>query len=319
MIINTGQRTDIPAFYAEWLINRIREGFVMTRNPFNESRITKYYLSPDYVDIINFCTKNPEPMLKYMDELKKYKQFWYVSITPYGKEIEPNVPDKERVLEGFIKLSETVGINSTGWRYDPIFINEIYTVELHIREFEKMAKKLSGYTKICVISFIDLYGKVLRNFPEVKPVPDRIKEELGKEFIKIAKNNGMTIYPCSEGKNLEKHGANCNGCMTAEIMETAIGEKLAIPKFKPAREGCVCYLSNDIGAYDTCGHFCKYCYANSSIETVKRNMKLADVNSPLITGNLKEGDIIREAEKISYIDRQISFLNPKFNLKTLNP
>ena len=124
MIINTGMRTDIPAFYHEWLINRIKEGFVLVRNPYNPSQVTRYSLSPEVVDLIAFCTKNPAPMLPHMDVLKPYGQYWFVTITPYGKDIEPNVPDKQKVMEDFKKLSDAVSVDSVGWRYDPIFVDD---------------------------------------------------------------------------------------------------------------------------------------------------------------------------------------------------
>ena len=114
MILNTGMRTDIPAFYHEWLINRIKEGFVLVRNPYNPSQVTRYCLSPEVVDLIAFCTKNPAPMLPHMDTLKPYGQYWFVTITPYGKDIEPNVPDKQKVMEDFKTLSDTVGADCSG-------------------------------------------------------------------------------------------------------------------------------------------------------------------------------------------------------------
>ncbi|MBR1385040.1 MAG: DUF1848 family protein, partial [Ruminococcus sp.] len=115
MIINTGMRTDIPAFYSEWFMNRIRAGFVLVRNPYRPDWITRYELSPDVVDCLAFCTKNPEPMLKHLEELKAYHQYWFVTITPYGRDIEPNVPPKEKVMQDFITLSEKVGVNCVGW------------------------------------------------------------------------------------------------------------------------------------------------------------------------------------------------------------
>ena len=122
MIINTGQRTDIPAFYSSWFVNRLRAGFVLVRNPYNPQSVTRYRLSPDVVDVIGFCTKNPAPMLPYMPLLKPYHQFWYVTITPYGREIEPYAPSKKAVLESFRRLSGMVGADCIGWRYDPILI-----------------------------------------------------------------------------------------------------------------------------------------------------------------------------------------------------
>lgn len=153
MIINTGCRTDIPAFYSKWLMNRIREGYVMVRNPYYNTKVTKYSLNPKVVDCLVFGTKNPEPMLKYLDELDQYKQLWYVTITPYGKDIEPLVPDKAKVIDSFKKISEHIGINGVNWRYDPIFIGMGFDVRRHIECFEKIAKSLRGYTKHCTISF----------------------------------------------------------------------------------------------------------------------------------------------------------------------
>ena len=102
MIINTGMRTDIPAFYSEWFINRIRAGYVLVRNPYRQDWLTCYELNPAVVACIAFCTKNPAPMLKYMEEVKSFNQYWFVTITPYGKDVEPNVPPKEKIMNDFI-------------------------------------------------------------------------------------------------------------------------------------------------------------------------------------------------------------------------
>ena len=191
MIIQTGMRTDIPAFYSKWFLNRIKDGYVCVRNPYNPKQVTKYSLSPEVVDLIAFCTKNPLPMLPFLEELKPYGQYWFVTITPYGRDIEPNVPDKETVMEGLKKLSDVVGVDSIGWRYDPIFIDKKHSVEWHISEFEKMAENLAGYTKTCVISFIDIYKKVERNFPEAKSVRAEDMAMLVKAFVKIASKYGI--------------------------------------------------------------------------------------------------------------------------------
>lgn len=305
MIIHTGLRTDIPAFYAEWFMNRIKEGYVMVRNPYNPESVTRYDLSPEVVDLIAFCTKNPMPMLPYLERLKEYGQYWFVTITPYGKEIEPHVPDKEKVLESFCNLSKAVGTDSVGWRYDPIFLSEKYTVEYHIETFEKMAKKLSGYTKTCVISFIDLYEKVKRNFPEVREVSKKDRLFLGEQFALIGKKYGITIKACAEGRELEPYGVDCNGCMTIATYEKALHSSLQAPKRKGGRQECACLLTCDIGAYNTCGHFCRYCYANYSEELVRENRKKHDVASPFLVGNLRENDILHIAKQESWLDHQL--------------
>ena len=306
MIINTGQRTDIPAFYSEWFANRLKAGFVLVRNPYNPVSVTRYRLSPDVVDLIGFCTKNPAPMLPRMDLLRDYGQYWYVTITPYGKEIEPRVPDKREVLESFRQLSEIVGPERIGWRYDPVFISDAYPAERHIRAFEYMAKALEGYTHTAVISFVDLYEKTKRNFPEVRPVDPEQRLLLGKAFTETGRQHGMTIRPCGEGDELAQFGADCGGCMTVAMYEQALGRRLKVPKFVPARKECACYLGGDIGAYNTCGHLCRYCYANYDAETVRRNMAAHDPQSPMLTGHLMPGDQVHEARQESWIDPQIS-------------
>ena len=163
MILQTGMRTDIPAFYAEWFTNRIKDGYVLVRNPYNPVQVTKYRLDPTFVDLIGFCSKNPAPMLQYMDLLKPFGMYWFVTITPYGTDIEPHVPDKEKVIDSFLALSEIVGPDAMAWRYDPIFLDETYTVDYHLKAFEHIAAHLCDATKTCVISFIDLYQKVRKN------------------------------------------------------------------------------------------------------------------------------------------------------------
>ena len=304
MIINTGQRTDIPAFYAEWFANRLKEGFVCVRNPYNPNQVSRYRLDPSLVDVIGFCTKNPAPMFPYMYLLEDYGQYWFVTITSYGRDIEPNVPDKHRLLEDFKKLSAMVGINSIGWRYDPILISERYSIDYHIRAFEQISSALDGYTHTAVISFIDLYPKVKRNFPEVQAVASEQRLTLGKELIKIASNHGMTVKPCAEGDELAIYGADCGGCMLISDYEKAIGKRLKAPKKKGARAECACYLACDIGAYNTCRHLCKYCYANAEPSKVLAQSRLHDPGSPFLIGNYRSGDIIHDVPQESWIDGQ---------------
>ncbi len=308
MIINTGQRTDIPAFYSEWFANRLKEGFVCVRNPYNPRQVSRYRLDPAVVDCIGFCTKNPEPMFRYMDLLKGYGQYWFVTITPYGRDIEPNVKDKHKLLDDFRRLSETVGIDSVGWRYDPIFLSERYCTAYHLRAFEKMASALDGYTKTAVISFIDLYPKVRRNFPEAREVTREERLRLGKAFVEIAAAHGMTLKPCAEGNDLAAFGADCGGCMRIGDYEKAIGRRLNAPKKKGARAECACYLSCDIGAYNTCLHLCRYCYANAEPAKVMAQSRLHDPRSPFLIGNYQEDDVIHDVPQESWVDGQAALI-----------
>ncbi len=304
MIINTGQRTDIPAFYAQWFANRIKEGYVCVRNPYNPVQVSRYRLDPSVVDVLGFCTKNPVPMFQYMDLIKDFGQYWFVTLTPYGRDVEPNVPDKHRLIEDFKTLSGMVGIDSIGWRYDPILLSDRYTIEYHLSAFRQIAESLKGYTKTVVISFIDLYPKVRKNFPNAREVSKADRLYIGKEIIKIASGCGMTVKPCAEGDELKEYGADCSGCMKLSDYENAIGRKLSAPKKKGARKECACYLSCDIGAYNTCLHLCRYCYANAEPSVIFEQNRLHDPKSPFLIGNYMEGDEVHDVIQKSWIDNQ---------------
>lgn len=185
--------------------------------------------------------------------------------------------------------------------------DEQYSLGWHISEFNRMAENLAGYTKTCVISFIDLYEKVKRNFSTIKAVPKADRLTLGKEFIRIAAQYGMTVRPCAEGNELAPYGADCSGCMTVRTFEMALHERLTVPKQRSnQRNGqCACLLGVDIGAYDTCGHLCKYCYANANSAFVRANMKKHDPDSPFLIGSSLPDDQIHEAQQKSWLDRQV--------------
>ena len=301
MILNTGLRTDIPGFFSEWFYNRIEEGFVYVRNPYVKNQIYSYRLDPELIDCIIFCTKNPKPMLENLEKIDKFNQYWHITITPYEKEIEPNIPPMNDVLESFKYLSKKLGKENVTLRYDPIFINEKYTLEKHIESFEYIANSLSDYTTEAIISFIDLYEKTKRNFPKAREVTKDERLKLGKEFAQIGKKNNITIKTCVEGSELDKFGIDSSGCMTKEVIERAINKNLNIPKQKARNGECYCLLNNDIGEYNTCAHGCLYCYANSNKKLVKRNLKLHDPKSPILIGEIKEDDIIKEMKQKSLI------------------
>ena len=303
MIINTGSRTDIPAFYSKWFLNRVDEGFVFSRNHYNDD-IYKYPLDSKIIDCLCFCTKNPMPLLKNIGRLDDYNQFWFVTITPYGKDIEINVPSYKHVIKSFKKLSSELGINKVSWRYDPIFVDEKHNLDFHVEKFEEMASELSDYTNDCTISFIDLYQKVLRNFPEVREVKTEEMLVIGEEFSKIANEYDIKMKTCVEGTLLDQFGFDSSGCMTQYVIEKAIGKNLKIPKGKYTIRECDCIFGRDIGAYNTCMHGCKYCYANFSNKLVKRNFRLHNPDSPLLIGDVKDGDVVKEVNEPSYIDAQ---------------
>ena len=297
MIINTGMRTDILAFYSTWLLNRIKEGYVLVRNPYYRHQVTRYSLSLEFVDCLAFCTKNPHPLVSHLNELDKYKQFWFITITPYGKDLEPNVPDKKQVIEDFKTLSNHLGKNAVALRYDPILIADNFTIEKHILAFEKLLSQLQGYTEDVTISFLDMYDKVKKNAPNIRTLTDEEQNVIACEFAKIGKKYGMTIHGCCEKTELAEYGIDISGCMSQEIVEKAIGFPLNAPKNGSKRESCNCLMGNDIGMYNTCMHLCKYCYANYSEELVRSNVSKHNPNSPFLVGESEEEDKITNAQQ----------------------
>lgn len=295
MIPNIGCHTDIPAYYSEWFYNRVREGYVLARNPYCPEQVLKYRLDPAVVDALCFCTKKPQPMLLRLSELSAFRPFWFVTVTPYGKEIEPFVPDKARVLESVRQLSALVGARGVGWRYDPVFITEKYSLEYHLSSFEKMASALSGYVNTCVVSFIDLYEKTKRNFPQARAVSMDEQKQLIQAFAAIGQKYRIPIRTCCENASLAQYGADVSGCMTCEVLEKALDCRLNVPRSKKSpRTACDCLLGADIGMYNTCPHGCVYCYANYDRRTVERNLRQHDPASPLLTGHLRAGGSIVE-------------------------
>ena len=308
MIISASRRTDIPTYYSEWLFNRIREGFVYVRNPMNIHQISKISLLPEVVDGIVFWTKNPVPMLDRLSELKRYVYYFQFTLNSYGKDIEPNVPSKKEIIvPAFQKLSQMIGKDKVIWRYDPILLNDKYTLDYHIKYFESLAIKLSGYTEKCTISFIDLYKNTQRNTAPLSiqaPTDEQI-EMLMSEFSRIAKDNGILIDTCSERIDLEKFGITHAHCIDRARFERLGNYTLKVEKDKNQRQECGCVASIDIGAYNTCKNGCVYCYANYSQKTVCNNFKLHDPESPLLFGSVSSNDVIKERDVCSCRDCQM--------------
>ncbi len=306
MIIHASMRTDIPAFYSRRLVNRIRAGFVLVRNPYNPSSVTRYRLTPDVVDLIAFCTKNPAPMLRHMDLLSPFRQHWSITVNAYGPVIEPSVPPLADVLSSFKEISAIVGAGRTAWRYDPVFLTDHYDIDFHVRAFSHIAKALEDVTHTCMMSFLDLYPKVRQNFPEGRRVLPAERIALGKEMVRIANAHGIHFISCAEGLDLAPYGADCAGCFPKERLEQIIGVPLSIPAEPGVRKECACIMGHDIGAYSSCPHFCRYCYANSSPEAVRRNLHRHDPRSPFLLGHAEPGDVVHEARQESWIIPQMS-------------
>ena len=289
MVLNVSGRTDIVAFYTEWFMNRYKAGFVDVRNPINPKLVSRIYF--DDVDLIVFCTKNPIPILKYLSIIKKPIIF-HITLTPYKKDIEPNVPPKGKIIEAIKEISNIIGVDNVYVRYDPILLNDKYTVDYHIKAFDKMCELLDGYTKSIITSFIDDYKNVRKNKNELnsKEFTSDDFKQIGINFSNSAKKHNMTVQTCYEENRLLEYGFIKKDCVDATLAYKMTG-KTNLKKWTARKCGCIEMV--DIGVYNTCKHMCKYCYANYDEDRVIDNTKKHDKNSSFLIENVKYDDIIK--------------------------
>lgn len=289
MILMVSGRCDIVAFYSKWFMNRYKDGYVMVRNPFNNNLVNK--IDFNNVDAIMFCTKNPLPIIPYLKEIDKPILF-HITLTPYNKDIEPNVIDKKKIIDGIKKISKIIGIDNIYVRYDPIFFSDKYNLDYHVKMFDRMCKQLNGYVKKIIVSFMDEYKNVLKNkkYLKYRLINERDYQEIGLNFAKSAKENGMTVQTCYEKRDLSEYGFIKGECLSKELVYKLTGKKY--PKWKA--RSCNCVSMVDIGVYNSCNHLCKYCYANYNEDEISNNILNHNLDSPLLIGELKKDDIIKE-------------------------
>lgn len=264
------------------------------------------------MDCIVFWTKNPKPMMDRLDELSAYNYYFQFTLTGYGKDMERNVPHKKEIMIPiFQELSKKVGNNKVIWRYDPIIFASKYTPEYHLKAFEQIARALKGYTKKCVISFVDIYAKNKKNMQnhDAYEVSNAVLIDFSTEISRIAKENDMIVASCAENIDLSKCNIEHNCCIDKTLIENIIGCRLNVDKDKNQRTECGCAESVEIGTYNTCKNGCKYCYANYSPESVIKNCHNYDVNSPLLCGTISDDDVITERKVRSIRENQISLFD----------
>ncbi len=305
MILNISGRTDIPAFYSDWLFERIQAGFVYVRNPYYPTELLQIDLDPRKIDLMVFCTKNPHPMLNRLFLLDPYEVYYFVSITPYDISIEPNVPPVKQLVKDVYALSKHFGKERVCVRYDPIIVNEKYTVEYHIHYFERLMRILENRIEECVISFVDLYKKTKRNMPEIQEVKESDRIRIAKAFSKIGNKYHIRIKTCAES-SYEAYGIAPSGCISRELVERLLKANIKDISHKPNRPHCGCLPSLDIGAYHTCLHGCRYCYATSSFEAARQNYSKHDPHSPLLIGHVQTGDTIKKVKQETLIDPRLT-------------
>ena len=257
MIISASRRTDIPACYADWFYHRIQEGFVLVRNPMNPRQISRISLAADVVDGIVFWTKNPVPMMERLNLLQDYAYYFQFTLNAYGRDLEPGVPSKQDVLvPAFQALSRKIGAERVIWRYDPVILTNIYTVEYHVRYFAALAKRLSGYTDTCIISFVDDYRHLHRVQPTIRTLQEVEMLFLAEQFSAIAQQHGLKLQTCAETLDLSSLQITHGHCIDGKRLERIIGQPIRTVRDRNQRSECGCAASVDIGMYHSCSNGC---------------------------------------------------------------
>lgn len=309
MILSASRRTDIPNYYSEWLARRFRAGFLCVRNPMNFRQVSRITLNPNVIDCIVFWTKNPAPMLPYLDEYHRYMYYFQFTLTGYGKDIEPGLPDKRRILiPAFCELADRIGRDRVIWRYDPIFLSDHYTLDYHVKAFTRIAEALAGRTRRVVISFLDDYEKTKRNMKGIN-IQGLTKEKmrrLAHSFAVIAGRYGMEIQTCAEKIDLSEYGITHGACIDREYIEHLLGCRLRAGKDHGQRPECRCMESVEIGSYHTCRNGCRYCYANFSDGRVQARIRDFDVDSPILCGKMEPEDRITERKMKTLRENQMT-------------
>lgn len=297
VILSASRSTDIPAFYSNWFMERLKAGFCTWINPFNQER---FHVSFEKVRMIVFWTKNPKPMLNKLDEMEAlgYKNYYFqVTLNDYVQEkLEPNVPPVEERIKTLQELSKRIGAERVIWRFDPLILSHDLTIETLLERIEKIGTSLKGVVEKLVFSFADIqtYRKVVRNLSgtDCREFTLEEKQRFASQLVKCNQTLGFQLATCAENLDLEAYGIAHNKCIDDDLMVRLFHDDPILMDFlgaeydmldgwtiakskkdKGQRKACGCVMSKDIGMYNTCPHLCRYCYANASNEVVLANFE----------------------------------------------
>ncbi len=308
MILSVSRRTDIPNYYLDWFCNRLQQGWLYVRNPMNERQVSRIELSPETVDCVVFWTKNPASMMERLSLLGPYPYYVQFTLTGYGRDVEPGLPDKRSILlPRFQLLSRAIGKKRVVWRYDPILFNPVYTPSYHLKAFAEIAETLEGYTETSVISFVDMYSKIQKNMNvlQIKALPEKELSEFAGQLAAIAKKHGISVRSCAEALDLEAVGIRHGSCIDPGLIEEITGCRILAAKDRNQRKECGCAESVEVGAYNTCKSGCLYCYATFSPSAVRSRTERCDPHSPFLCGALTPEDKVSLRKMKSLRDGQL--------------
>jgi len=297
MIISASRRTDIPALYSKWFVNRIRAGWCLVPNPMNANQVSRVSLRPEDVDVIVFWSKNPAPLMPYLEELdeKGFRYYFQFTVNNYPRTLEPNIPSLDKRLSTFRELSHQVTPLRVIWRYDPIIISNLTAVESHIENFSRISGELKGVTRRVMVSIVDFYKKTDKRLLQLEKEEgfsfirgEKLLKEvtcLMKELSIIASKNEIEIFTCAEDTDYSQLGITPGRCIDTELMLKCWSLRLKYKKDPSQRPVCLCTTSKDIGINNTCKHACAYCYATTSSITAERRFTEHNSDSPILWGN----------------------------------
>ncbi len=311
MIISASRRTDIPAFFSDWFMERVKQGYFYQMNPFNPKQIKGYSLAPDDVDAIGFFTKNPGPFLKHLSYLDShgYPYFFHVTLNNYPQVFEPNLPSVEERIAVFQELSNRIGSAKVIWRYDPIIISSLTPMDYHLEAVAYLAKSLRGYTERVYISWLDFYTKVNRRLKLItekqeieftdltQPEYHEQLFEFAAKIQRIFTDRGIQVFTCAEAIDFKSVGIEPGSCIDGNLIKDLFNIKKSLKKDTCQRKECRCVKAVDVGIYNTCNFKCAYCYANSNEQIIERNLQRYNQTGPLLIGDYDgKVEIIREKQ-----------------------
>lgn len=307
MILSASRRTDIPALYGPWLLERLRAGYVQVPNPYRARHGIRLRFGPETVDCIVFWTKNPLPVLPLLDRVEGlgYTRYYFsFTITAFGPELEPGLPPLEERVAGFQALSRRLGADRVDWRFDPILLDKERTPQWYARRFSALCGSLAPYTRRCILSFIDPYAHLRGAFP----APGRGQmEETAARLGEAAEKYGLPLFTCAEEGDFSSWGIQHGACIDRGKVEAVAGGPILCKPHRGQRGACGCMESVDIGMYGTCVNGCAYCYATKSRESARQRFREHDPRSPLLAGWPQEGWVWQEKEAASQRGSQLAW------------